>query len=39
MGGMYEVRRSDGLRCHDIREEWFRLPKLDRWLFTDKQIN
>jgi hypothetical protein len=34
MGGIYEVRRSDGLRCHDIHTEfhkdWFMHSKVDR---------
>jgi hypothetical protein len=34
-GGMYEVCRSDRLRCHDIHTkfyiDWFRHSKVDRW--------
>jgi hypothetical protein len=33
MGGVYEVLRSDGLRCHDIHTEfhtdWFSHSKVD----------
>jgi hypothetical protein len=33
MGGIYEVRRLDGLRCHDIHTKYkdcFRHPKVNR---------
>jgi hypothetical protein len=34
MGRIYEVRRSDGLRCHDIHtkchKDWFRHSKVNR---------
>jgi hypothetical protein len=34
MGGLYEGRRRDGLRCHDIHaefhEDWFRHSKVDK---------
>jgi hypothetical protein len=33
MGGIYEVRRSDGPRCHDItkiHKDWFSHSKLGR---------
>jgi hypothetical protein len=33
MGGIYKVRRSDGLKCHDIHtkihEDWYRHSKID----------
>jgi predicted phosphatase len=39
MGGIYEVRRWDGLKCHDIHTEFrkdkFRHSKVDRRGFTD----
>jgi hypothetical protein len=34
MGGIYELRRSDGLRCHDmhinVHKDWFRHSQVDR---------
>jgi hypothetical protein len=41
MGDIYEVRRSDGLRCHDIHtkfyQDWFSHSKVDKGGFTDTQ--
>jgi hypothetical protein len=41
MGGIYEVRRGDGLRWHDIHtkfhKDWFRHSKVDMGEFTDTQ--
>jgi hypothetical protein len=41
MGGIYEVCRSDGLRCHDIHtkfhKEWFRNSKVDAGTHTHRQ--
>jgi hypothetical protein len=30
MGGIYEVRRSDGLRCHEFHEDYFRHSGVSR---------
>jgi hypothetical protein len=39
MGGVYEMQRWDGLRCHDIHTEfhkdWFRHSDVNRGRFTD----
>jgi hypothetical protein len=39
MGGIYEVRQWDRLRCHDIHtefhKEWFRHSKVGRGGYTD----
>jgi hypothetical protein len=41
LGGIYEVRRSDWLRCHDIQAEFhndmFRHLKVNKGAFTDIQ--
>jgi hypothetical protein len=38
MGGIYEVRRLDGLRCHDIHtkfdKDWFRHSKVNMGGYT-----
>jgi hypothetical protein len=41
MGGIYEICRGDGLRCHDIHtrinKDWFRHLKIDSGEYTNKQ--
>jgi hypothetical protein len=41
MGGIYEVRRWDRLRCHDIHTEfltdWFRHSNVDTEEYTHRQ--
>jgi hypothetical protein len=41
MVGIYEVRRRDGLSCHDIyikfHKDWFSHSKVDEWGYTDTQ--
>jgi hypothetical protein len=41
VGGIYEVRHCDGLRCHDIHtkfhKEWLKNSKVDRGGSTDTQ--
>jgi hypothetical protein len=40
MGGVYKLRRSDVLRCHDtdtkFYKDWFRHLKIDRWARSHK---
>jgi hypothetical protein len=41
MGGIYKVRRSDGLRCHDVHtkfhEDWFRYSEVDWGRVIDRE--
>jgi hypothetical protein len=42
MRGIYEVRCSDGLRCHNIdtefQKDWFRHSKVDGGGYTDSMV-
>jgi hypothetical protein len=41
MWGIYEIRRWDGLRCHELHirfhKDWFRNSKIDTGEYTDTQ--
>jgi hypothetical protein len=44
MGGIYDVRRSDGLSCHDkhtkFHKDWFRHSKVQRGdTYTHRHID